>query len=185
MKRILSLALCIFLLLGYSSIALGKTDTNEKKIEKNLLKLGYTTEQINLLSETVKPELAQQADLGAKLVSFKHTVMKETKDVQGDVGIDGQISTSDLYLNLSVLDYGSVNNWNSRRIYSDFNWINTPYWKLVDKIGIAWADGWNITNNSDMLVYYYRGENTNTLYSIYYYDGQYTAEAGVDFKKSI
>lgn len=36
-------------------------------------------------------------------------------------------------------------------------------------------------NNSDALVYQYRGERTGRLYTVYYYDGQYTPEAGVHF----
>lgn len=116
------------------------------------------------------------------MVSFKHTVMSESAP-EGEVTAQDTIPSTDLYLNLSILDYGTdIYKYNTRKIYSDFSWNNNPYWKLVDKIGIAWSDGWNIKNDSDVLVYQYYGESTGTLYTEYYYDGQYTAAAGVDFE---
>ncbi|MCF8011712.1 MAG: hypothetical protein K9L17_07220 [Clostridiales bacterium] len=184
MKRIvftifLSLVIVFFL----ASIASAQSLGNEKQIEKKLIKMGYTKQQIYLLSDAVKAELAKQKDLGAKLVSFKHAEMKESNIPPGEVGIQGEIPSNELSLNLSILDYGvDSNDWNKRKIYSDFEWLNEPYWKLTDKIGVAWADGWNIVEDSDALVYQYYGEQTNDLETEYYYDGEYTAEAGVNFE---
>lgn len=87
-----------------------------------------------------------------------------------------------IFFLVSILDYGTTSNYNTRKIYSDFTWNSSPYWKLVDKMGIAWADGWNIKSGSDAIVYQYYGEITGKLFTEYYYDGQYTAEAGVDFE---
>jgi hypothetical protein len=180
-KKLVSLGLALLLLLGgsYSTYAEGKSE--EMKIEAKLLKMGYNKEQIGLLSDGVKVELAKESDLGAKLVSFKHNKMNESAP-QGEFSAMGEISASTLYLNLSILDYGTSSNYNTRKIYSDFKWNSNPYWKLKDKIGIAWADGWNIKSGSDVLVYQYYGQSTGKLFTQYFYDGQYTAEAGVDFE---
>lgn len=183
-KKLVSIGIALFLLLGgsYSTYAEGKSE--EMKIEAKLLKMGYTKEQIDLLSEGVKVELAEESDRGAKLVSFKHSKMNESapQNSAGEFSTMSQISSSTLYLNLSILNLGTSSNYNTRKIYSDFKWNSKPYWKLKDKIGIAWADGWNIKNGSDALVYQYYGERSGKLYTQYYYDGQYTGEAGVDFE---
>jgi hypothetical protein len=111
--------------------------------------------------------------------------MQETapSNYDGQIGTMGMISSSTLYLNLSILEYVTTSsNYNTRKIYSDFKWNSDPYWKLVDKIGVAWSDGWNIKNDSDVLVYQYYGSSSGKLFTEYYYDGQYTAAAGVDFE---
>lgn len=183
MKRILSAFLSLVMVFSLVGVVSAQNLAAEKQIEAKLLKMGFTKQQIELLSDAVKPELAKEGDLGAKVVSFKHTEMQETNVPQGEVGTLGEISSSTLYLNLTILDYGiDSNDWNKRKIYSDFDWLNEPYWKLTDKIGIAWADGWNITKDSDALVYQYYGETSGDLYTEYYYDGEYTVEAGVDFE---
>lgn len=184
LKRIVPLGLAILLVFGASVSAAQPNIASEKQIEAKLLKMGYTKEQIELLNDGVKAEIAKEDDEGGKLSMFRHKTMTETTpEDQSDLSAQGSIDPATLYFNISVIEYPIENNTDRRKIYSDFRWDNEPYWKLKDKLGIAWSDSWNVKADSDALVYQYYGEMTGDLYSEYYYNGVPELETGVHFEE--
>lgn len=85
-------------------------------------------------------------------------------------------------LSLMVIDRGiDKHNWNERVVYLYYQWDRSPYWKLVDQAGIAWSDGWNIKNGSEVMVYQYQGERTRRIYTRSFQGASYTAESGVTY----
>jgi hypothetical protein len=150
-----------------------------------LVKIGYTKEQIDSLPEGFKLELIKDTNLGINLESFTGNISEveyELDNTNKETGIKAVITSSQLSLTTSIIDYGTVNNLNTKRISATFNWLQNPYYRLTDKLGIAYGHPWSIDESRGGLVYQCYGESTGNLYTFYYYDGQYTPNTGVSYE---
>ncbi len=93
-----------------------------------------------------------------------------------------QISSSELSVSVSISNYSTVNNLNTKLIRASFNWLQNPFYRLTDKIGVSYSHSWAINSSMGGLVYQCYGESTGNLYSFFYYDGQFTAGTGVAYE---
>lgn len=152
MKKIFStfLFLIIFTLL-FSPTSFAKSESSsmsDAAINERLKKLGFTDEQIEMLSPEVKIDIANDPE-AKELLSFEQVEVAvfEPVGLETRAIIDGEIqplaiSDSRLKLILVAVNLGQKNGVPHIRINSSYEWKQLPTWRLTDGLGIAWSPGW-------------------------------------------
>lgn len=153
--------------------------------EQALLNIGYSEDEISLLPVGCRLEIASEKK-GLHLDSFDcSTGELETDTLAKSDGINGargEISDDQMNITTAVVDYGTTNNLNTKKIVATFTWLQDPYFRLTDKLGISYSHSWAIDSSRGELVYQCQGESTGNLYTFYYYNGQYSAGTGVAYE---
>ncbi|MFA9558408.1 hypothetical protein ACERII_13960 [Evansella sp. AB-rgal1] len=166
---------------GEHNDSIGSQNYENDSLEEKLLQIGYTKEQIQFLPEGYKYEIASEADKGIELESF--TVMDTNgEEITEEEYTTSQIPENQFSLTTSVYNRGTdSNNFNTRRVTATFNWLDSPFWRLTDKIGIAVGDFWNIDYERGGLAYHATGDLSGTRYEYYDYNGEFHPQVGMDY----
>lgn len=150
MKKVM--ILFFVLLVSFTTSALAspveKSDNkkwDEKQVNKRLLQLGLTEEQIGYLNWESKVEIAMDKE-AKKVLSFSrkgYSFDEETGEISEETGEFSTMAlVDDIYLNTVAIDYGQSNGHPYIKVVGDYNWSKMPFYRLQDGFALSWSEGW-------------------------------------------
>lgn len=178
MKKLLSIALAVVMLIGMSVPAFA-SETENLSVDDILLERGYPQIVIDSLDSDAKADIcADDVTFAGAVITYYNEEYSSFTDITVNedgtyIAPRGQISTSDLALSFTYSkSKTSAGNLSYIKVTYNYNWTNLPFFRWQDPVSVSWDNNkFEMTDNSFSKVDKYDGYITDANGKIY---GPYT-----------
>lgn len=116
----------------------GIKDFDPAKINQTLEKMGFNSSELSSMSDALKKEISQTGGTKVDLIPVSQKETKSKEQVRYSINKPEAVIENGLTFNLFAIYEGTEGSDNIYRIYSNGYWLQIPYLKTNDTIGIFW-----------------------------------------------
>jgi hypothetical protein len=136
-------------------------DISETEMDKELQKIGFSTQQIDSLRYETKKDIFKDGT-PEKLVSYEKSYLNilEGGQLKPVEPFDGTINptsltSSDLSLTIVAIELIDINGLPAVKLHVQYDWLTAPLYRMHDQLAITWSPGWYAHTYS--LTHYWQG----------------------------